>query len=95
MDILRKCKKCNKEKILETSFIKYNKKMYRWTCKECFNSNINKWRHNNKELCNEYHKKWRNDNGTYFNEYMKEYKKNNYDPISKHNQYIKYYYSYV
>lgn len=93
MDILtRKCKKCNEEKILETSFIKYNKNLYRWTCRECFNSNINKWRHINKEVCNNYHTKWRNNSRGYFNEYLKEYKKDNYDPIKKHIQYIKYYY---
>ncbi|MEY3079716.1 MAG: hypothetical protein RL086_876 [Bacteroidota bacterium] len=88
----RECKKCKEEKLLETSFIRYNKNAYRWTCKECFNSNINKWRRDNKEVCNDYHTKWRRNNPSYFNEYLKTYKKEHYDPVKKHNQYIIYYY---
>lgn len=88
----RECKKCKETKLLTTGFKKYNKNAYRWTCNECFNSNIKKWRRDNKEVCNDYHTKWRRKNPSHFNEYLKTYNKEHYDPVKKHNTYIKYYY---
>jgi len=88
----RECKKCKETKTLTTGFTKYNKKAYRWACKECFTTNIKKWRRDNKEVCNDYHAKWRKQNPLHFDEYLKKYKKEHYDPVKKHNAYIKYYY---
>ena len=87
----RECKKCKEKKLLTIGFKKYKKNAYRWTCKKCFNSNINNWRRDNKEICNDYHTKWRRNNPSHFNEYLKKYKKEHYDPIKKHNEYLKYY----
>ena len=90
--IMRKCKKCNIEKKLYICFYKYSKDAYRWSCKVCCNEKHTIWIKNNKHSVNDHVKKWVNNNRDRWNEYEKKYKKDNYDPVKRHDIYMKYMY---
>jgi len=80
MTELRECKKCQETKPLTTGFKKYNKKAYRWTCNECFNKNIRKWRSENKEVVAGYFSDWVDKNREKWCTYSKIKQKEYYDP---------------
>ena len=89
--MLRTCKKCKETKPLTTGFKKYNKKAYRWTCNECFNKNMHKWRKENKDVVTGYFNKWASENRDKWNEYTRKKYKEYYDPEKQHLKNMKYY----
>lgn len=87
----KKCKGCLEVKPL-IDFYKYRPNSYRGKCKDCFQNNIKKWRRENKDLHNEYCTKWRHKNREAYNAYKREYIKENYDPVKKREQNMRYLY---
>lgn len=88
---LRTCKKCNEEKPL-TDYYKCSKTAWRRSCKVCCNKNHKKWRDNNKDVVAGYVEKWVENNRDKWNEYSRTYRRENYDPVKRHEIYMKHTY---
>lgn len=88
---LRTCKKCNTEKPL-TEYYKCSKTAWRRSCKVCCNKNHKEWREKNKDIVAGYVENWVKNNRDKWNNYSRTYRREHYDPVRRHNMYMKHTY---